>query len=532
MRTAVIGGSAAILLALACSSSPGNDDDPGSSNGSASTSGDPNGSSGRDSNGNVTSGSDGTIGSTDAGLDAGYDVGLPYGFRYGINMGHRNPNWGDDVEGALAALAGAQSIRIKLPAMHLKTWGYDIEVGDIRSYASHAMKDHIGFLIGSESIDRSVAPSGSADWQNEYYIPKNLYEPIFGSDGNINPNNYWASYIYNTVNTYKAWVKVWHIWNEPDWTSNWQTTQDWKSRAPTAADLPRFNGSIFDYVRMLRIAKEAAKKADPESLIATGGIGYPNFLDAILRYSDNPQEGTTNAAYPATGAAYIDVVDFHYYPIFSSKSSDASADEFIASKKALADVLDARQVKIRGFNVSETGAPLATTTDYPTIGSPEYARNYLIKAMTLAQANGIGGVDWFILVSGDTADPSAFAHMGLYEDTAALATMDQAVKTDAGKAYKTLGAALGGAVYDAKVTGALALAAPARGVAFSKAGKRVLVLWAAAQGTSETGSANVSVATASGFDVVAWDGTASHLDANAGAASFSLTASPIFATER
>ena len=52
--------------------------------------------------------------------------------------------------------------------------------------------------------------------------------------------------------------------------------------APKAADLPRFNGSIHDYVRMLRVTKEAATKADPAALIATGGIGYPTFLAALL----------------------------------------------------------------------------------------------------------------------------------------------------------------------------------------------------------------------------------------------------------
>lgn len=39
---------------------------------------------------------------------------------------------------------------------------------------------------------------------------------------------------------------------------------------------------------MLRIASVVAKHVDPDAQIATGGIGYANFLDAILRYSDNP----------------------------------------------------------------------------------------------------------------------------------------------------------------------------------------------------------------------------------------------------
>lgn len=100
--------------------------------------------------------------------------------------------------------------------------------------------------------------------------------------------------------------------------SDWHVVDGWKTAPPSKADLPRFNGSIFDYVRMLRIAKEGATKADPEAMIATGGIGYPPFLDAILRYTDDPEGGAVTTAYPSTGAAYVDVVDFHFYRIFSA----------------------------------------------------------------------------------------------------------------------------------------------------------------------------------------------------------------------
>src|SRR5262249_11412018 len=150
--------------------------------------------------------------------------------------------------------------------------------------------------------------------------------------------------------TYKTWVHLWHVWNEPDWVSNWQVTQSWDTMPPAAADLPRFNGSIFDYIRMLRITMEVARKADPEALIATGGIGYPSFLSAILRYTDNPVDGSVTAEYPKTGGAYIDVIDFHYYPIFSPKSSDASADDYIQAKVDMDQVLATAGASVRGWN--------------------------------------------------------------------------------------------------------------------------------------------------------------------------------------
>jgi hypothetical protein len=474
------------------------------------------------------SGSGGEAGSGGAGTGG---AGLPYPFRYGVNMGHANAAWGDDLEATLCAHAGARSIRVKLPASHLKTWGYDIEVGDVKTYDSLAMKNHIGFLIGSETLDKSIAPAGSQDWENEYYIPKNLYQPTLGADGKINPENYWASYVYNTVSTYKTWIHVWHVWNEPDWTPSYDATKTWATDAPKAADLPRFNGSIHDYIRMLRITKEAATKADPEALIATGGIGYPTFLAALLRYTDNPDGGAVTLDYPLTGGAYFDVLDYHYYPLFGPKSSDAGADGFVALKSAMADELGKAGKTVRGWNVSETGAPMAMTTDNTDFGSPAYARNYLVKVMTRAQAAGIGGVDWFIASNGDAASTSAFGRMGLYEDLSPLGTIDQAKKTETGVAYTTLQNTLGGAIYDDAATKALVLPKAVRAVAFRQASQRRIALWAVTPAAAEDASASVDVPTTSGFDVIAWDGSKTAADANAGVATVAVTGAPVLLVE-
>lgn len=458
-------------------------------------------------------------------------TGLPYGFRYGVNMGHRNGSWGDDKEATLSSRAGARSIRVKLPASHLKTWGYDIEVGDIKTYAGLGMHDHIGFLIGSETVDKTIAPAGSADWQNEYYIPKNLYEPIFLNDGSVNPDNYWASYVYQTVNTYKEWVHVWHVWNEPDWVADWHVVDTWKTGAPLAKDLTRFNGSVFDYIRMLRITKAVARKADPNALVATGGIGYAPFLSAILRYTDNPDGGKVTTEYPDTGGAYFDVLDFHYYPIFSPKSSDASVDDFIKSKNDLAAALVAGNKTVRGWNVSENGAPLAKTPSYPQVGSPEYARNYLVKMMTSAQANGIGGVDWFILSNGEDASEDVFSHMGMYNDVGSLSSVDQATKTDIGKAYTALTQVFDGASYDDGATKALTVPAGAHAYAFVKDGKRRIAAWATT-GADENASASMDVTTTTGFTVSAWDGDKAAADPNGGKVTLALTGAPVLLIEK
>lgn len=425
-------------------------------------------------------------------------------FRYGINGGHRNANWDNGKQAQLEAKAGCNGQRVLLPEWLFDQWGYDIEIQnkDMENYMAYGVGNLIAFVNGPIAA-HSTAPAGLPQWQLDYYIPKNLYEPVLMPDNKtINPNNYWGAYIYKTVSQYKQWVKVWEIWNEPDWVSDWQVTQKWPNQAPTAADLPRFGGSIFDYVRMLRVSREAARAADPEAQIATGGLGYPSFLASILKYTDNPKDGSVTADYPKTGADYFDVVSFHYYPLYTPGNSDAAADGFIKERDAMAKVLSDAGVSGKAFTATETGAPHQDFMGQPS--GAVYARSYLMKVMTLAQAAGLMGVDWFVLSDGgDASNPYSF--MGLYEDVANLQTIDQAKQTDSGVAYATLGGLLNGALYDSAATTALGLPASAKGAAFKLGnGHRAVVLWATTM-NSEMASASYSLPSSSPVAAYAWD---------------------------
>ena len=52
---------------------------------------------------------------------------------------------------------------------------------------------------------------------------------------------------------------------------------------------------LFEYIRLLRVTRAAARLADPGARIAVGGLGYPSFLSALLRYTDNPDDGSVSA---------------------------------------------------------------------------------------------------------------------------------------------------------------------------------------------------------------------------------------------
>ncbi len=473
----------------------------------------------------------GETGATDTGDDTGggtSELGGP--FLRGVNFGYRNTNWGDADMSWLAGRAGSTSARLSLAETHLDKWGYDIELGDVQTYKVDGMDHHIAFLIAPIAA-HSTAPPGTPDWELAHFIPLNLYEPAV-VDGVVNPNNYWASYVFKTVDTYKGNIDTWEIWNEPDWVADYNVTLDWDSTAPTAAELVRFGGSIHDYVRMLRVSAEAAKLADPDAKIALGGIGYPSFLGALLRYTDEPVSGAVTPEYPATGAAYFDVLNYHYYPLWTPGSSDAAVEGFIGLRDEYSAKMKAAGATPRPFSVTEVGAPRSSYNGQP--GGVEYARNFIIKVMTRAQAEGFLRVDWFSLSDGD--HDTAFGEMGLYEDVKNLATKEDAVRTPTGVAASTHGSLLGTALFDPAATAALGLGGDAHGYAFRLPDDRQgLVLWAHAAGTDEAAMAHVDIATERSFDRHEWDfsatGSKTPVAPVGGVLGLDLTSAPVILVE-
>ena len=161
-------------------------------------------------------------------------------------------------------------------------------------------------LLGFPDIYRGGGP-----------VPEHINAPIFadGTDSpgpgkELNPDNAWAEFVFTAVNRYKpggvlaqreAWpegagVRVWEIWNEPDFQMFWQ-------------------GSVEEYARLLKVASIAARQADPEAQIMIGGLvlfEQPDFIYRLLDfYKKDPQP--VAARYP------FDIVALHAYshPPFS-----------------------------------------------------------------------------------------------------------------------------------------------------------------------------------------------------------------------
>jgi len=79
----------------------------------------------------------------------------------------------------------------------------------------------------------------------------------------------WRNLVRTMGKRYKGRIRLWEVWNEPDWSY--------------------YKGSEEDYVAMMRIAMEELKAIDPENRILTGGFARA-LLDSGRKWNPKLQE--------------------------------------------------------------------------------------------------------------------------------------------------------------------------------------------------------------------------------------------------
>ena len=88
-------------------------------------------------------------------------------------------------------------------------------------------------------------------------VPKNLDLPF------DDPQNYWGRFVYETVRWYAGQIDEWVIWNEPDFRPG-----DAGGAAYSWA------GSDEEFARLLAVAYQAAKKANPAAVVSFPATSY------------------------------------------------------------------------------------------------------------------------------------------------------------------------------------------------------------------------------------------------------------------
>ena len=475
-------------------------------------------------------------------------------FQYGSNIGYYNNGWDDESLAGLVKNAGGHTIRPTLPESFLEQYGYDIRSSTFAKYTGTLnMKELTCFVEGPSQAHRDLTVYPGCDGPSKLFA--HLYEPIWKSDGSVNPNNYYAIYLYKLLQIYGDKVRFWEVVNEPDFTTKSADMDSWLKKAPKPKELANIQAPFYHYVRMLRISYEVIKKYRPEAYVTTGGVGYSQFMDALLRYTDNPKDGDVTADYPLTGGAYLDALSFHSYPSYSlhywdtpagafkyTRNSDFAAAQVMNDRQAMVNVLnkygyDGSKHPAKYLMLSETNVARRTSDD--RTGSDEMQRSFGIKTLVLAQKNNIRQLYFYSLgemINAPSAGQSVsgegeIALMGLYENLTRDAPGSQKM-TLLGQAFATTSSLLYEYSYDAARTAALALPSTIEGAAFSKGGKYRYVLWAKALAdNSEYANATYSFPASLSVGSVQrreWDYARSNATATQSAQGLTLTATPSF----
>ncbi|MEH0158256.1 T9SS type A sorting domain-containing protein [Limibacter armeniacum] len=462
-------------------------------------------------------------------------------FIYGSNMGYYPP-WTDAQLADIAAGnpekgvsgIGYNGLRPALPEHFLEQYGYQIRASTFQHYHDIGANGMTAF-IGYPS-DAHMDPNAYCDGiQSKMF--DNMYEPIWDNGANgtaVNENNYMALYLYKMLQVYGPYVKYWEVWNEPDfsYSANSRKTSgqdgNWWDNDPNPCDLKNLQAPIQHYIRALRISYEVIKTYYPDSYVCVGGIGYVSFLDAVLRNTDNPNNGAVSKSYPLKGGAYFDCLSFHSYPHYKQRkwnNSKGGFDHFRHSDAALDIVRDEKATFESVLNkygygkgfpekawiVTETNIPRFTPAGAELGGTPEEQRNFVMKTMIAFQNMGISANYIYNLADKETPKESTdiFKQMGSFKPIEGNNPYDAEMTTQ-GLGLKTLLTFLDGYKLDAAATSFIMDNDNIDGGVFTNGeGDYKCVIWAKTKtDQSETSSANVtfpSYLNVSEYTVQEWD---------------------------
>ncbi|MEO1412478.1 MAG: PKD domain-containing protein [Bacteroidota bacterium] len=433
-------------------------------------------------------------------------------FRPGVNLGYFPP-WTDATLADIAAGnpekgvrgAGIKSIRPGLFEHFLEEYGYDIRTPTFAHYDSLGLQDNTA-IIGFPSEAHRDPNFYCPDEQSELFA--NLYTPIWddGQNGTpVNDENYYALYLWKMVHLYQDGIRFWEIWNEPGFDYTFVTgylppgtPNNWWDNNPDPCDY-KLRAPIFHYIRLLRISYEVIKTIDPDGYVTLASVGFPAFMDAILRNSDNPDDGSLTADYPLLGGAYFDAVGIHSYPHFDGtlrrwddaiqdfvyfRHTDKAITSISAAKDTFSYLLDqygydGQQYPQKEWIITETNLPRRSFSA-ESYGSEEVQINFILKAYVESVRNGIRQMQVYDMSESHTPETaiSEFQLMGLYKVLFGIFPYGQKIN-QVGIAYRGISELLFGARYDAQRTAALGLGPELDGAAFlDPNGQYHYVLWA------------------------------------------------------
>jgi hypothetical protein len=236
--------------------------------------------------------------------------------------------------------------------------------------------------IGGEVVDRELAqgrevnavlnttPGWATDTSIGPGVPKGLYLPT------DDPNNLWANYVRTIVARYAGRINHWTVWNEPD-------------IPPSSPDMS-WGGSIDDYIRLLQVAYEAARQANPNAVIHLAAVTHhhdPHWFGRFL-------EKLVAQPNAAQNSYYFDVATLHLYH----------------EPEKIHDITAHYASMMRGYGMRKP-IWIAETNAYLSRVSPEEQAFFIVQAFSLEIAAGAQRIGVYKMADTETdsaADPEPF----------------------------------------------------------------------------------------------------------------------------
>lgn len=329
--------------------------------------------------------------------------------------------------------------------------------------------DGSGFYNYDASIDRlrkaGINVLGQLDYNPKWFKSKNPVLDEWIKD--------WGDFVYNTVARYgrdRNQIKYWEIWNEPN--------------------LRKYgyeNGlySIGDLVRVLNVARAAAKAADPNAIIVLGGIA--SIWGELLTPQDYDVTTYLRMLYDAGGWNSFDILAIHPYrpgaPEAGSWRRDQTQD-FEAELRAVDGLL----AEFGNKPVWITEVAWSTYDGSYGVSEVDQAA-YLVRMYLLAMSHpSVQRVFWYNLRN-DTAPNAPYDqpvydkkepeyHYGLLNRTYPLDPKRGDLRKPAFVAYRTMTEVLAGMNADGVLANGDNPAMPGTfGYRYSGGGRVAIVLW-------------------------------------------------------
>ena len=315
-----------------------------------------------------------------------------------------------------------------------------------------------------------------------------------------------ADFAYRVAGHFKGRVERYEVWNEENTFRFWPPTADPKA-----------------YGALLEAASGAIKSADPDALVAFGGVfmwdvygsitGGAEFLDQVL------------TLYPDM-SRYMDAVAFHPYmdyppsvaPDYSSQDQQ-SFDQMCDDIKAVLK----KHGMSRPLWITEIGWPT-----YPPVDQSMQAR-WLARAYLEGIEQGIDSIDWYTFIDGSGAcTPAQECYFGMFSYITAPSFYTPAQPKQSFYALKTLSSVLGDTSFDRDVSDQFGLEG-ARALYFtSKDGSKKVWVFFSQHGTPDQ-VVSIRAPSLAFYDISGTTFTPVYTDQ---AYSLTVTTSPVYAVEQ